>query len=134
VTGVKGIRLKDIVIDARHPAGLARFWATVLGYQVRAYEQDDIEFLSSIGRTPESDPAVAIDPPDGVSAPSVFFNEVPELKNSKNRVHLDVWLPGADVGPLVGLGATVLRAPDEDIDWWVVADPEGNEFCAFPAA
>jgi Glyoxalase-like domain len=131
---VNGIRLKDIVIDARHPAGLARFWATVLGYQVRAYEQDDIEFLTSIGRTPESDPAVAIDPPDGVRAPSVFFNEVPELKNSKNRVHLDVWLPGADVGPLVGLGATVLRGPDEDIDWWVVADPEGNEFCAFPAA
>jgi Glyoxalase-like domain len=131
---VKGIRLKDIVIDARHPAGLARFWATVLGYQVRAYEQDDIAFLASIGRTPESDPAVAIDPPEGVSAPSVFFNEVPELKSMKNRVHLDVWLPGADVGPLVGLGATVLRGPDEDIDWWVVADPEGNEFCAFPAA
>ena len=131
---MKGSRLKDIVIDARHPAGLARFWATVLGYQVRAYEQDDIAFLASIGRTPESDPAVAIDPPDGVSAPSVFFNEVPELKSVKNRVHLDVWLPGADVGPLVGLGATVLRGPDEDIDWWVVADPEGNEFCAFPAA
>jgi hypothetical protein len=27
----------------------------------------------------------------------------------------------------------VLRAPDEDVDWWVVADPEGNEFCAFRA-
>jgi len=27
----------------------------------------------------------------------------------------------------------VLRGPDEDIDWWAVADPEGNEFCAFPA-
>jgi glyoxalase superfamily protein len=133
VIGVKGIRLKDIVIDARHPAGLARFWATVLGYQVRAYEQDDIAFLTSIGRTPESDPAVAIDPPDGIEAPSVFFNEVPEPKTTKNRVHLDVWLPGPDVAPLVGLGATVLRAPDEEIDWWVVADPEGNEFCAFPA-
>jgi hypothetical protein len=134
VDAVKGTRLKDIVIDARHPAGLARFWATVLGYQVRPYEQDDVEFLTSIGRTPESDPAVAIDPPDGVGGPSVFFNEVPEVKAVKNRVHLDVWLPGPDVGPLVGLGATVLREPDEDIDWWVVADPEGNEFCAFPAA
>ena len=126
-------RLKDIVIDARHPAGLARFWATVLGYQVRPYEQDDFAFLASIGRSPESDPAVAIDPPDGVVAPSVFFNEVAELKTSKNRVHLDVWLPGRDIGPLVSLGATVLRSPDEEIDWWVVTDPEGNEFCAFPA-
>jgi hypothetical protein len=130
---VKDIRLKDIVIDARHPAGLARFWATVLGYQVRPYEQEDFAFLASIGRSPESDPAVAIDPPDGVTAPSVFFNEVAELKTSKNRVHLDVWLPGRDIGPLVSLGATVLRSPDEEIDWWVVTDPEGNEFCAFPA-
>jgi len=48
-------------------------------------------------------------------------------------VHLDVWLPGTRIEPLVGLGARVLRGPDEDIDWWVVADPEGNEFCAFPA-
>jgi hypothetical protein len=130
---VKDTRLKDIVIDARHPAGLARFWATVLGYQVRPYEQEDFAFLASIGRSPESDPAVAIDPPDGVMAPSVFFNEVTELKTSKNRVHLDVWLPGRDIGPLVSLGATVLRSPDEEIDWWVVTDPEGNEFCAFPA-
>ena len=64
-------RLKDIVIDARHPAALARFWATVLGYHVRPYEQDDLAFLASIGRTPDSDPAVAIDPPDGVTGPSV---------------------------------------------------------------
>jgi hypothetical protein len=67
-------RLNDIVIDARYPAGLARFWATVLGYHVRPYEQDDLAFLASIGRSPDSDPAVAIDPPDGVSGPSVFFN------------------------------------------------------------
>ena len=105
----------------------------MLGYHVRPYEQDDLAFLASIGRSPDSDPAVAIDPPDGVTGPSVFFNEVPEAKTVKNRVHLDVWLPGTEIEPLVGLGARVLRAPDEDIDWWVVADPEGNEFCAFPA-
>ena len=105
----------------------------MLGYHVRPYEQEDLAFLASIGRTPDSDPAVAIDPPDGVTGPSVFFNEVAEEKTVKNRVHLDVWLPGTAVEPLVGLGAQVLRGPDEDIDWWVVADPEGNEFCAFPA-
>jgi hypothetical protein len=31
----------------------------------------------------------------------------------------------------VALGATVLRAPDEEIRWHVLADPEGNEFCVF---
>jgi hypothetical protein len=25
----------------------------------------------------------------------------------------------------------VLRGPGGDIDWHVMADPEGNEFCAF---
>jgi hypothetical protein len=86
-----------------------------------------------MGRTPESDPEVGIVPPRGVPGPVVYFNEVPEPKTVKNRVHLDVWLPGDRIDPLVGLGARVLRPPDEEIDWWVVADPEGNEFCAFAA-
>lgn len=126
-------RLKSIVIDARHAPSLARFWATVLDYRVLPYSDEDLAFLASIGRTPDSDPAVALEPPPGTSGPEVFVNEVPEAKAGKARLHLDVWLPGPDVGPLVGLGARVLRAPDEEIDWWVVADPEGNEFCAFPA-
>ena len=28
-------------------------------------------------------------------------------------------------------GATLLRPKEDDIHWWVMADPEGNEFCAF---
>jgi len=35
------------------------------------------------------------------------------------------------VAPLVQAGATVLREPDADISWHVLAAPEGNEFCAF---
>jgi hypothetical protein len=128
---VTGSRLKDIVIDARRPVPLARFWAAVLGYQIRPYGKADLDQLAAIRRTPETDPAVAVDPPDGVPGPSLFVNEVPEPKTVKNRLHLDVWLPGGDVDPLLALGARVLREPDEEIDWWVLADPEGNEFCAF---
>ena len=29
-------------------------------------------------------------------------------------------------------GARLLREPDDDISWHVLADPEGNEFCVFP--
>jgi hypothetical protein len=53
---------------------------------------------------------------------------VPEPKTVKNRIHWDV------VGPVAGLvsaGATVRRAPDDEISWTVLADPDGNEFCAF---
>ena len=36
-----------------------------------------------------------------------------------------------DVAPLVAAGAVVVREPGEEIRWHVLADPEGNEFCAF---
>ncbi len=39
-----------------------------------------------------------------------------------------------DVQALLDRGATLLRGPDDDIDWHVLADPEGNEFCAFAPA
>lgn len=59
------------------------------------------------------------------------FTPVPEPKTVKNRVHWDVLLDDATVDDLVAAGATVLRRPDDEIDWTVLADPEGNEFCAF---
>jgi hypothetical protein len=46
----------------------------------------------------------------------------------KNRLHLDVT---GDKAELLGLGATLVRARDEDIEWDILADPEGNEFCVF---
>jgi hypothetical protein len=51
----------------------------------------------------------------------------------KNRVHWDVDLTGPDPSALVDAGATILRVPDDDISWWIMADPEGNELCAFRA-
>ncbi|WP_459981910.1 VOC family protein [Nocardioides sp. AN3] len=57
---------------------------------------------------------------------------VPEPKTVKNRIHWD--LDVADLELLTGDGATVLRAPDDEISWTVMADPEGNEFCAFTEA
>ena len=50
-------------------------------------------------------------------------------KSVKNRWHWDV--VGEDVDELVRRGATLLRRPDDDIDWHVLADPAGNEFCVF---
>ena len=53
----------------------------------------------------------------------------PEPKTVKNRIHWDVETD--DVELLVERGATVLRAADDELSWTVLADPEGNEFCAF---
>ena len=35
-------------------------------------------------------------------------------------------------GTLIEAGAAVLRTPGGDVSWHALADPEGNEFCAFP--
>jgi hypothetical protein len=56
---------------------------------------------------------------------------VPEPKSVKNRIHWDVTVPS--VAPLVEAGARVLHEPGNGIGWHVLADPEGNEFCAFTA-
>ena len=63
-----------------------------------------------------------------LGSPGLLFVTVPESKVVKNRLHLDLQVddPAAELRRLVGLGARVL---DEQADWMVLADPEGNEFC-----
>jgi predicted enzyme related to lactoylglutathione lyase len=57
---------------------------------------------------------------------------VPEPKQVKNRVHLDLLPPGdqqAELARLTSLGAVVLEEQPPGVGWVVLADPEGNEFC-----
>ena len=76
------------------------------------------------------------------SGPTILFHSRPEPKTTKNRVHLDVWIPReestghgtahveAEAARLLLLGATRIRTRDEDGDFYIVMqDPEGNEFC-----
>ncbi len=87
--------------------------------------------------------AYAVVDPEGIG-PRFFLQKVPEPKTAKNRLHLDVWVPGetrespaspddkrAHAAHLVEHGATVLHEMDQPgLGFWVVmADPEGNEFC-----
>lgn len=93
---------------------LAAWWCEVLGGSV----VDDDEGYSWIRDLPDC-------PWD-----SFDFVGVPEPKTAKNRVHVDVRTD--DLEALVAHGATVLRAKgDGGLRWTVLADPAGNEFCAF---
>jgi hypothetical protein len=125
--------LKAVCFDCAHPGSLARWWAETLGYHVRPYGDDDLAKLRERGIDgPEDDPEVAVDPPDGTDAPTFWFNRVPEPKTVKDRIHVDVYVDDrAGIGALVARGATLRREPDDDISWWILTDPEGNEFCAF---
>jgi catechol 2,3-dioxygenase-like lactoylglutathione lyase family enzyme len=138
----------QITFDCADPAGLAAFWAEALGYQLQdppegfqSWEQA----LEAMGVPPErrNDASAVVDP-EG-SGPRLFFQRVPERKQAKNRVHLDVRAaPGlkgdarmaaleAEAERLVSHGATRLQrhepAPPLGAGHIVMADPEGNEFC-----
>ncbi len=66
---------------------------------------------------------------------SLLFIEVPEAKQVKNRVHLDLrpreGSRDDELARLLELGATALddRRNADGTGWVVLADPEGNEFC-----
>ena len=82
-----------------------------------------------------ADDYTSIDDVPGAPFNGFDFAGVPEPKAVKNRIHWDVTLaPGVAVDDLVRAGARVLRRPDDDVRWTVMADPEGNEFCVFEAS
>src|SRR5262245_26843454 len=65
---------------------------------------------------------------------SLTLQRVSEPKSVKNRMHLDLLVDNVEqeVGRLEALGATRLSPQaHEDFGqrWYVLADPEGNEFC-----
>ena len=117
--------LAAIVIDCERAAPLARFWSLALGWPIRAYDAAEVTRLAELGHTPETDPTVALDSPDGNAA--LICAEVPEPKAVKNRVHLDIRVRDrAHLDELLAHGAKVLAQRE---GWLVLADPEGNEFC-----
>ena len=137
----------QVVIDCANPAGLAAFWATALGYQEQpppaGYESWEA-FLAAM-QVPQDqwNAASAIIDPEG-KGPRIYFQQVPESKVVKNRVHLDLNVGGgatiplderrsrvdAEVKRLQSAGATVLRPMEKHGEYWVVMqDPESNEFC-----
>ena len=138
-------RQVQITFDAHDPRALSSFWREALGYVhpgppgVELPEGADPlaawdEFLARIG-VPEAERNArsAIEDPQG-HGPRLFFQQVPEGKTAKNRVHLDLH-PGegqrdGKVAQLLELGATKLWDSQLGPQSWVtLADPEGNEFC-----
>lgn len=124
--------LRDVVVDCHHPASLARWWAGTLdGYRVAPYDEAELARLRAAGvEDPEDDPTVLVEP-EGPGL-RIWFQRVPEPKTVKNRVHLDLTVPdlAAAVADLVARGALVVADHEA---WVVLADPEDDEFCVFPA-
>ncbi len=103
------VRVKDWCIDARDPERVGRFWAEALGLAWRVHHRPGV-----VGVWRGDDPVL-------------WINGVDHDKAAKNRVHPDLRVP--DVERLLALGATRGDAQETFV---VLADPEGNEMCAFP--
>ena len=102
----------ELVIDAADHLAVTTWWAGLLGGEVKHDDEDDFSWIEGIPEMPFE----------------LVFQEVPEPKTVKNRIHWDLWGSTSDA---LAAGATLVRARDNEIDWDVLADPEGNEFCVF---
>ncbi|MFF3252875.1 VOC family protein [Actinacidiphila glaucinigra] len=110
--------VQNVAIDCADAFGLARFWSAATGRPLH----------------PEDRPGDRETQVMSAEGPVLYFNQVPEPKTVKNRLHLCLrpeTTRDEEVERLLGLGATFVgdhRNPD-GTGWAVLADPEGNEFC-----
>ena len=115
-------RISHTSFDALDACAQSVFWGSVLGF---AEDPDDPNL-------PGHEECMIFSP-DGDQR--ILFIEVPEAKQVKNRLHLDLrpveGTRDEELARLLELGATVVddRRELSDGGWVVLADPEGNEFC-----
>jgi predicted enzyme related to lactoylglutathione lyase len=105
-------------LDCADPERLASFWAEALRYRANPFHPPYLTLTDPLGRSPE-----------------FVLQKVPEAKQGKNRMHLDLFVDDMEreAHRMEQLGAR--RLSSEPVTgstgdrWIVMADPEGNEFC-----
>ena len=105
----------EIAIDAMDIPAVRPFWAAVLGYDDRGKDLVDPEAIR----------------------PLLWFQQMDEPRPQRNRIHVDVWVAQeeaeARIARAVEAGGRVVS--DESApQFWVLADPEGNEACICTSA
>jgi predicted enzyme related to lactoylglutathione lyase len=105
----------EFTLDCSNLDRMARFWTTAAGFVVEGVIEGRYVTLAW----------------DGIT---LTLQRVAEPKTVKNRMHLDLLVDDVNqaVRRLESLGATRLTASARQEfgqTWYVLADPEGNEFC-----
>jgi hypothetical protein len=79
-------------------------------FEVREYDDTEIARLASIGRTPDTDPTVAVDGP----GMTIFFQETSRPKKERGRIHFDLvgGLRRSEVDRIVALGGSIKAVRD----------------------
>jgi hypothetical protein len=115
-------RVSHTTFDCRDAFALSTWWKQVLGYSDVPGDPNEPghEECMIVGSDAE---------------PRLLFVEVPEGKQVKNRVHLDLQPTDRarddEIERVIALGAEPLHdfRNEDGSGWLVLADPEGNEFC-----
>ena len=118
-----GFRIGSIVVNVSDVPRAMAFWAPALDYEPR-YD-------------PEPD-WVILQPRDGVG-PNLSLNLGESRPEAFPHLHLDLYAhdQATEVERLLGLGARRVEDwpyPDEEHDYVVLEDPDGNRFCVIDAA
>jgi catechol 2,3-dioxygenase-like lactoylglutathione lyase family enzyme len=117
--GGRGDTALVVVLDCADLDRSAAFWCGALGY---------------VGPPPGTPGPYRQLVPAGGDGLELLLQQVPEVKNGKNRVHLDLRTPDLEdeVQRLLGFGArhtTGAPVREDGWTWYVLADPDGNELC-----
>lgn len=115
--------LENVVVDARDPRHLGRFWEALIGGTTLTDEDASYETRLVV--------------PDGPTL-DLCFELVEEPPRPRPRLHLEVYGGEAEeqagvVERALSLGARHLDIGQRDVPWVVLADPEGNPFCVMEA-
>jgi hypothetical protein len=114
-------RIFNLTFSAREPLRLGTFWSEALGYTVSEAGPELVRLHGEGAR------------------PDMLLLQVEDVCPT-SRLHLDLAAedPVAEVARLVSLGASAVDTTDDGIpeprhgngiEWFVLTDPEGNEFC-----
>jgi hypothetical protein len=114
-------RIFNLTFSARDPIRLATFWSQAAGYEIDEAAPNRVRLRGAAGM-----PAMLFMPVSDACPPS--------------SLHLDLAAadPAAEVERLISLGASAVETTDDGaprprttngIEWFVLTDPEGNEFC-----
>ena len=111
-------RLCHLIIDCIDLDEGEAFWAPALGAEIRPVADGSEHVYRRL-----------VPPGAGIH---VLLQRTDDLKSEKSTMHLDIETDNveAEVARLEALGAQRLTNQTErDYNFWVMADPWGNEFC-----
>lgn len=108
----------EIAIDALDLERVKEFWRST--FELRATDRDAAELVDPAG-----------------NLPTIWFQQMDVPRRQRNRVHLDIWVPPAEIDQRIAAALAAggrLVSDRQAPSFWVLADPEGNEVCLCTSA